>query len=159
MRSTPAYARRDLCLICLGTKGVACPSTQMDQEARAYRVVLAIRNTQLETQCARETRFLRTPLASIWGSFLRFIETGFTNSLAACHRPLASANAKGLPTTQSPRVNLCSSFVGWHLVIHSYGACFCCCLLPACFCCTCTSRFLHCFVFAHNHIHHSVCTL
>jgi len=31
--------------------------------------------------------YFRNLLAGIWGSFLRFIETGFINWLAACHEP------------------------------------------------------------------------
>ena len=51
-----------------------------------YRVVLGSRNGQVETALEFwpvSCTILRNLLAGIWGSFLRFIETGFRNWLAA----------------------------------------------------------------------------
>ena len=51
-----------------------------------YRVVPGSRNWQVETALEFwpvSCTIFRNLLASIWGSFLRFIETGFRNWLAA----------------------------------------------------------------------------
>jgi len=62
-----------------------CGCTQ-EGSVRLYRVVPGDRNWHIETADWNLAGFFtsfRNLLAGIWGSFLRFIETGFRNWLAA----------------------------------------------------------------------------
>jgi len=64
----------------------AFPSSCTTTPIYEYRVVPGSRNWQVETALEFwpvSCTIFRNLLASIWGSFLRFIETGFRNWLAA----------------------------------------------------------------------------